>query len=339
MEPLMLARPRALLALASLALSVLAARPAAASQSLECKLGGSGLLSCWDGKLTLRAADLSESNLVAAASPGAREVFVNYAHACAPTPDGALDCWGDNESGELGDGTRVHRDRPVRVRGLGDVTAVALGGSMSCALQRSGKVACWGYDDVTRTHRLRPTVVPALDHVVELVADGGHACARRKDDSVWCWGDNHYGQLGDGTRKDRGRPVQVAGLTGAVELAAGSFHTCARRQDGSIWCWGNGAGGEDGAEDRLLSAAKVVAIRGATALVTTGDGFLVQQKDGRLMACGYDITGRSEASPRILCRGASAPKAKLLVGTQIAIHRSSSRRAAQDLPGGVQRQR
>jgi len=120
----MLARPCALLALAALAFSVLAASPAAASQSLECKPGGPGLLSCWGGKLTLRAADLSDSNLAAADSPSARAVFVNYTRACTSTSDGALDCWGDNESGELGDGTRI--DRTTRCASAASMTSPRL---------------------------------------------------------------------------------------------------------------------------------------------------------------------------------------------------------------------
>ena len=327
----MLVRLRAPLALAAFALSVLAAGPAAASQSLVCKPGGGGTLSCWDGKLTLRTATLSARKLIAAAPPDSRALFVSSKRACALTPAGALECWGDNEDGELGDGTRVHRDSPVRVRDLGDVTAVALGNSLSCALRGSGKVACWGYDEVTHARRLRPSVIPSLDHVVEIVAGAGQACARRQDGSVWCWGNNHYGQLGDGTQKDRRRPVQVTGLTGAVELSAGLSHVCARRQDGSVWCWGNGWGGTDGTDDQLLVPARVPAIRGATALVSiegsSQSGFLALQKDGHLISCHYQVgPSESESSPRIPCKSDRVPDSKALAGTQLVIRRPPGRR-------------
>jgi hypothetical protein len=327
----MVARPRAPLAVAAFAVSALAAWPAAASQSLECKPGGHGVISCWDGKLTLRASDLSNPGLLAAASPAASDVFVSSSRACALTRDGALECWGDNEHGELGDGTRVHRDRPVRVRGLDDVTTVALGSSMTCALRRSGKVACWGYDDVINARRLRPSVIPSLDHVAEIVAGGDQACARREDGSVWCWGNNHYGALGDGTQKGRRRPVQVAGLTHAVELSAGDSHTCARRQDGSVWCWGNGWGGTDGTDDRLLVPARVAAIRGATALVSaetsSASGFLALQKDGRVVSCHYQVgPSESESSPKLLCQSDRMPGAKALTGARLAIRRPPPRK-------------
>jgi alpha-tubulin suppressor-like RCC1 family protein len=327
----MLARPRVLLAVAAFALSALAAAPAGASQSLDCKPAGRGLLSCWDGKLTLRTAGLPGARLLAAASSlDARDVVVAHDRACALMPDGGLECWGDNESGELGDGTRTRRDAPVRVRDLADVTAVALGNSLTCALRGSGKVACWGYDDVTRAHRLRPSVIPSLDHVAEIVVGGDQACARRQDGSVWCWGNNHYGQLGDGTRKDRRRPVRVATLTHAVELSAGLSHVCARRQDGSVWCWGNGWGGTDGTDDRLLTPARVPAIHDATVLISVeGDsrsGFAALQKDGSLVSCHYQVGNASESSPRLLCHADKAPPAKALGGTQLLIRRPQVRR-------------
>ena len=334
----MVALPRAPLAFAALAASALAASSAAASPSLECKRGGPGVLSCWGGKLTVRTADLwwdgDRAAAAAGVSPGAHDDVVAYDRACALAPGGALACWGDNERGVLGDGTRVNRDKPVRARGLDDVTAVALGAGLSCALRRSGKVACWGFDEASRAYRLKPVAVPSLDNVVEIVAGGGHACARKQDSSVWCWGGNHYGQIGDGTQKDRRRPVLVEGLTDVVELSAGLQHSCARRQDGSVWCWGNGWGGEDGAEDRLLVPERVKAIRGATALVSAGSGLLALQHDGRVMSCSYHVgAAQSEATATLVCREATAgalrrneraPDLSALGGLTITLRRPES---------------
>jgi Regulator of chromosome condensation (RCC1) repeat len=330
----MAALPRAPLAFAALAASALAAGPAAASPSLECTLRGPGVLSCWGGKLTVRTADIWDSDRISTASrvsPGRHDIVVAADRACALTPGGPLACWGDNEFGELGDGTRTKRDKPVRARGLDDVTAVALAPRMSCALRSSGKVACWGSDDVTGKDRLAPASVPSLDSVVELAAGAGHACARKQDSSVWCWGGNHYGQLGDGTQKDRRRPVQVEGLTDVAEISTGLSHTCARRLDGSVWCWGNGWGGEDGAEDRLLVPERVKAIRGATALVSTASGILVLEHGGRVMSCSYHVgEAQSEATATLRCREATAavlrrnertPDLSALGGLTITLHR------------------
>ena len=74
-------------------------------------------------------------------------------HTCALTSAGAVECWGDNEVGELGDGTSTGPQKctgfacsttPVAVSGLGGVTAVTAGLLDSCALRAGGVVECWG---------------------------------------------------------------------------------------------------------------------------------------------------------------------------------------------------
>lgn len=67
------------------------------------------------------------------------------AHTCAITEDGALYCWGANEHGQLGDGTREDRSRPVLVDLTGPVTRVALGSAHTCAIA-GGALHCWGDD-------------------------------------------------------------------------------------------------------------------------------------------------------------------------------------------------
>jgi alpha-tubulin suppressor-like RCC1 family protein len=53
--------------------------------------------------------------------------------------------WGEDESGELGDGSIVRREEtPVAVSGLAGVTAIAAGGEHSLALLANGSVATWG---------------------------------------------------------------------------------------------------------------------------------------------------------------------------------------------------
>jgi alpha-tubulin suppressor-like RCC1 family protein len=64
-------------------------------------------------------------------------------HACARKTDGTLWCWGDNQLGQLGDGTTTSRAQPVKVP-LAGVAQVAAGHEHTCALLHDGTVACWG---------------------------------------------------------------------------------------------------------------------------------------------------------------------------------------------------
>ena len=75
---------------------------------------------------------------------GATALAAGGAHTCALLQTGTVQCWGRNESGQLGDGTTTNRLTPVAVSGLRGVTALAAGGAHTCALLQTGTVQCWG---------------------------------------------------------------------------------------------------------------------------------------------------------------------------------------------------
>ena len=58
--------------------------------------------------------------------------------------DGTVWAWGDNVSGQLGDGTTTDRPTPVQVSGLTGVTDIAAGFDHSAALKTDGTVWAWG---------------------------------------------------------------------------------------------------------------------------------------------------------------------------------------------------
>ena len=75
-----------------------------------------------------------------------RKVGVGSDHACAILDDGTVRCWGQNSSGQLGNGDAqlTSSTTPVTVVGVSGATALALGDSHACALMSNGQVRCWG---------------------------------------------------------------------------------------------------------------------------------------------------------------------------------------------------
>jgi alpha-tubulin suppressor-like RCC1 family protein len=174
-------------------------------------------------------------------------------HACARLHDGSLWCWGRNDSGQVGDGTRTDRDEPVHV--ADNVATFALGREHGCAVGTDGSVSCWGANEHGQlglghpaVRRKRPELVPGLPGAMVRLASSTtarHTCALTADGHVWCWGANEYGQLGNGThqRRDTATPVErdAAGarFDGVTDLCASRSFTCARKDDGTLWCWGH----------------------------------------------------------------------------------------------------
>jgi regulator of chromosome condensation (RCC1) repeat-containing protein/Regulator of Chromosome Condensation (RCC1) repeat protein len=209
---------------------------------------------------------------------------------CALLTGGTVDCWGDNNTGQLGDGSFTGPQdcgfyyglpiacstTPVAVSGLSGVAAVA----GSCALLTGGTVDCWGNNDSGELGdgsfpgpqqcgfdqgpygqpvacSTTPVVVSGLSGASAITG----TCALLAGGTVDCWGDNRFGELGDGTDSGPQQcknsdpcstlPVAVSGLSGATTVsdAVGS-HVCALLTAGTIDCWGDNFGGDLGGGGR-----------------------------------------------------------------------------------------
>jgi alpha-tubulin suppressor-like RCC1 family protein len=294
----------------------------AAGAAHACALTRAGGVECWgdnrfgqlgDGTRTRRAGPVGVSGL----SGGVLAVTAGGGHTCALTSSGAVKCWGENEYGQLGDGSNTDRSVPVPVSGLtSGVAAIAAGGQHTCVVTRRGAVRCWGRnlagqlgDGTTRT-RIRPTALSALAHgVAEVAAGRNHTCALMRAGRVLCWGDDGYGQLGDGKRADRRLPAKVTKLSrGVVAIAAGASHTCALMRGGHVLCTGQNAHGQlgDGTKKGHRTSAAVV---GFGAAVCTVPAVL-----GKTLARAKAAIARSHCRVGTVRRLASRRKANTVLG-------------------------
>src|SRR5947209_11006544 len=96
----------------------------------------------WLGVLAA-AGGMAAGGARAASPPVLAGVSVGGLHACAVAAAGTVECWGNNEYGDLGDGRTTASRRPVAVLGLPDAAAVSTGYDHACAVTRTGAVQCW----------------------------------------------------------------------------------------------------------------------------------------------------------------------------------------------------
>ena len=184
--------------------------------------------------------------------------------------DGNAYAWGDNRSGQLGNGTTTQQNTPVPVKKPADVSAdftyvqISAGYRHSLALGSDGYVYAWGdntYAQLGNNTSGGYSTVPmrvcdpsthsnvnAGLKAIQVDAGGEHSLAVDKEGNVWAWGRNENGQLGNGTSSNySSAPVRVCdpehptdaskGLV-AIKVAGGGAHSLAIDRDGNTWAWG-----------------------------------------------------------------------------------------------------
>lgn len=216
---------------------------------------------------------------------------------CALLVNGAVDCWGFNQFGQLGDGKLKTSSRPVPVIGVGgqgllsgvaSLVSGAFGyGDSYCAVLRSGGVDCWGYNadgqlgNGSTSNSDKPVQVKGVGGSGQLTGVTGVQpeiygfCAALSSGGAACWGLNEDGELGTGSFSGPDScgalatpcgtsPVDVVGTNGSGTIAKVASLTgegtsmCALLTTGGVDCWGYGPNGQLGGGSESDSPVPVV---------------------------------------------------------------------------------
>ncbi len=185
-----------------------------------------------------------------------QQVSIHDTHACAIQTNGILNCWGNNEHGQLGLGDTGNRLTPEMV-GTGWLD-VSTGSNHTCAIKDDHSLWCWGSNEYgqlgtsdTNDQNLPVQVGSGTDWQTVSTGDF-HTCAINAT-GLWCWGNNEYGQLGINNQDNQSSPAKVITDIGNWEsVSAGGNHTCAilnNNEERSLWCWGSNQYGQCGQPD------------------------------------------------------------------------------------------
>jgi alpha-tubulin suppressor-like RCC1 family protein len=178
-------------------------------------------------------------------------VSAGYSSTCVIKQDNSLWCWGENDSGQLGDGTFINRAFP-HMKITDNVLQISANQYHTCAIRSDNSLWCWGsnlYGQLGLGFSGGNINTPqkVTEEVASVSVGEKHTCAMKQDNSPLCWGDNQLGQIGDGTNIQRVSPYPVKISDIVISVSSGYDHTCALMSDRSLWCWGSNSYGQLGA--------------------------------------------------------------------------------------------
>lgn len=214
------------------------------------------------------------------------------AHALVLDDEGNIFAWGNNASGQFGDGTTNSSNVPIAidmssVLDSGEViTYVAANYSSSFALSNYGNLFAWGNNshgqlgngtNINSSVPIQVNTHGALaGHNVQKISAAGGAgvLAQDSEGNLFTWGENYKGQLGDGTFINSLSPVAVyssgalAGRT-ITQISAGVWHSLVLDSNGYVIAWGDNELGAIGVPtSTIYSNVPVLSVNLGTAPIT-----------------------------------------------------------------------
>jgi hypothetical protein len=208
--------------------------------------------------------------------------------ACALLSTGHVKCWGNNDVGQLGDGTTTPRNTPVEVSGITNAVAIESEGSNHCAVLAGGTVECWGIGSP-----YTPFPISGIEGVESLSLSGGDWGCVLGEGGMTCFGGYELDILGKGPFMPA--PVPITALSGVAAIGVGAPQLCASLIGGEVYCWGNHFGGElgvgDGTTEPRPEPVVVSGITNATGLSVTGEKSCALLSSGGVKCWGNNELG------------------------------------------------
>ncbi|MCU1371630.1 MAG: regulator of chromosome condensation [Ilumatobacteraceae bacterium] len=238
---------------------------------------------------------------VSGLATGVTAISAGEGHSCAVAA-GAVDCWGSNGSGRLGNDSLTASSVPVAVPGLtAGASAISAGHARTCAVV-SGVASCWGSEigggngNYTATKSSVPLPVWGLTSGVTSMAAAATSSCAAVSGAAKCWGSDAF--MGNGAvagAADSPMAVPVSALgTGVTAVASGPDHSCAV-VSGAAKCWGKGGDGQLG-NNGFSDSTVPVQVSSLTSGVTA---ISVGAKHSCAIVTGFPVCWGSNASGQL----------------------------------------
>jgi alpha-tubulin suppressor-like RCC1 family protein len=188
---------------------------------------------------------------------------------CALDSAGKAYCWGNNDSGMLGNNSETDANVPVAVVTTGALSgrtlaSISVGSQHTCALDSAGKAYCWGWDgmgefgkSVTNDYSMVPVLTdePSVltgKFINRVSASWRTTCFGTTDGITACTGENLLGQLGVSSPDQSWIPLAIDtskslnGMSTSMVTLTNNRFGCVVASNNRLYCWGNNGDGQLG---------------------------------------------------------------------------------------------
>ncbi|BBH53575.1 RCC1 domain-containing protein [Fluviispira sanaruensis] len=214
---------------------------------------------CWSNPESSSATQRTYPQVITSLTSPMKKIVVGNSHSCAiRKEDGALFCAGENNYGQLGNGTFTNSLNATEFTqvSINNVQFIdlALSGNATCALSAKHEVYCFGSNakgelGLGISYRNKKKTPEKIENLKLLSIVGGekHFCGikktkKAKENKVVCWGDNSEEQIaysGDKINK----PVDLANTKNMTQITAQGSTTCMLSDKQEAYCLGKNQNG------------------------------------------------------------------------------------------------
>jgi alpha-tubulin suppressor-like RCC1 family protein len=162
----------------------------------------------------------------------------------AVTTTGTLFAWGNNNYGQIGDGTTINRSSPVQIGALTNWASPVTGFKDSLCVKTDGTLWAWGRGLSgalglgNTTNYSSPKQVGALTTWARPSAGNQTSACIKTDGTAWMWGSGGYGGLGQGTTTSFSSPIQVGALASWSYIKIGVSAIAGVQTNKRLFTWG-----------------------------------------------------------------------------------------------------
>ncbi len=204
--------------------------------------------------------------------------------------------WGDNSSGQLGQGNISTGNVLTLVSNDTNWIQIATGYKFSVAIKRNGTLWSWGENNLGQLgqgdtfNKNTPRQIGSDSNWKSISSGYSHTVALKKNGTIWTWGLNSHGQLGQGNTTSYNYPKQLGTDTNWKYISVGEDHTLAIKSDGTLWGWGlNGSGqlGLNNQTNYYTSPQKLGSDTSWSKIFTGSKTSAAIKTDGTLWMWGY----------------------------------------------------